>query len=78
MKLNKDKILKDRHERQQVVLSPDYLKQYNKCWIAQDESGRIVGFNKTYDIVQLADELKKKYHSQQFKFTYVDIKEVIK
>ena len=74
MKLNKDKILKDRHERKAVVLSQDYLKQYNKCWIAQDESGRIAGSNKNFDPVALCDELKKRFGNKQYKLSYIDIK----
>lgn len=75
MKLNKDKILKDKYERKAIVLSQDYLKQYNKCWIAQDDSGRIVSTNKNFDVVTMCDELQKKYGHRNFKVSYIDIKE---
>ena len=73
MRLDSKKIL--RQERKPFVQSQDYLKQYNKCWIAQDDSGTIVGTNKTFDPVRLCDELHKKYRSINFKLIYVDIPE---
>ena len=71
MKFDKKKLLEPQ-EKRSYAPSPEYLKQYNKCWIAQDDSGRVIGSNKNFDPTALADDIKKKFIKQEFKIAYID------
>lgn len=72
MRLDKKKILETR-ERKVYTPSAEYLKQFDKCWIAQDDSGRILASNKNFDPLALSDEVIAKYHTRDFKLIYIDV-----
>lgn len=68
---------KDKHEpREKRIYSHSNYIAYNKKWIATDDSGRVLGVNDNQDIVALADEVRKKYHHNDWDLHYVDISEV--
>ena len=70
---------RDRKEkREPKVYSQSNYASYNKQWIATDDSGRVLGTNSKFDLVAMADEVKKKYHHNNFTIHYIDIPTEVK